>query len=210
MMSSYKENELDWLAFQYIAGELAADDCDRFEEQLAGDQAAREAVARAVELSGAIQRAHSPAAPVDIIRESRSIRESQRGSRRLAIQMSAGVAACLAIVLGLYQALRPAAPTSDSSSMAGLEDTSADKQDLAIAWSETSPVVTGEELEERELFVDMLAVDALTGGEEPANTLLLDETLPLGEDDWLTLAVASSKNEEDEMDSMKDDNPKES
>ncbi len=43
--------ELDWLAFQYIAGELTAEETVGFEDRLAVDQEAREAVARAVELA---------------------------------------------------------------------------------------------------------------------------------------------------------------
>lgn len=44
-------SDLDWLAFQYIAGELSVDDAAQFESRLAIDQMAREAVAAAVELS---------------------------------------------------------------------------------------------------------------------------------------------------------------
>jgi anti-sigma-K factor RskA len=52
-------SDLDWLAFQYVAGELSAIECEAFELRLADDQAAREAVARAVDLSGALASARS-------------------------------------------------------------------------------------------------------------------------------------------------------
>jgi len=42
--------DLDWLAFNYAAGELENADRELFEARLADDQAAREALARAVEL----------------------------------------------------------------------------------------------------------------------------------------------------------------
>lgn len=48
------ENELDWLAFCYVAGELSGGEAEQFEAHLADDQAAREALARAVELSQAV------------------------------------------------------------------------------------------------------------------------------------------------------------
>jgi anti-sigma-K factor RskA len=44
------QDELTWRAFQYVAGELSATDADLFEERLADDQSAREAVAQAVAL----------------------------------------------------------------------------------------------------------------------------------------------------------------
>jgi anti-sigma-K factor RskA len=49
-----KHEDLEWLAFQYIAGELAPGAAELFEERLAGDQAAREAVAAAVQIAQTI------------------------------------------------------------------------------------------------------------------------------------------------------------
>jgi len=43
--------ELDWLAFRYAAGELDAAEAEAFEVRLSDQQAAREALARAVELT---------------------------------------------------------------------------------------------------------------------------------------------------------------
>jgi hypothetical protein len=48
------ENDRDWLAFRYIAGELTGDEAAAFEADLETSQPAREAVARAVELSQAV------------------------------------------------------------------------------------------------------------------------------------------------------------
>lgn len=48
------DSELDWLAFQYVAGELATVEEAAFETRLAVDQSAREAVARAAELVGTL------------------------------------------------------------------------------------------------------------------------------------------------------------
>ena len=45
---------LDWLAFCYVSGELDGDERTAFENRLADDQVAREAVARAVELTEAV------------------------------------------------------------------------------------------------------------------------------------------------------------
>ena len=48
------DSEILWLAFRYVAGELAPDEAESFEHCLDQDQEAREAVARAVELTGAV------------------------------------------------------------------------------------------------------------------------------------------------------------
>ena len=49
-----KSNDIDWLAFQYLTGDLPDDAVARFESSLASDQPAREALARAVELTQAV------------------------------------------------------------------------------------------------------------------------------------------------------------
>jgi hypothetical protein len=55
------DSDLDWLAFQYVAGELLADESEAFELRLADDPSACEAVARAVQLLGTVAAAHSTA-----------------------------------------------------------------------------------------------------------------------------------------------------
>jgi hypothetical protein len=53
-MTDQTHNDLGWRAFRYVAAEMSPDEVARFEEQLADDQASREAVARAVELADAL------------------------------------------------------------------------------------------------------------------------------------------------------------
>ena len=53
------EGDREWLAFRYIAGELSGDEVASFEVELETSQIAREAVARAVDLSQAIAIAES-------------------------------------------------------------------------------------------------------------------------------------------------------
>jgi anti-sigma factor RsiW len=60
------ENELDWQAFCYLSGELNEAETEQFEARLADDQAAREALARAVELTQAVAAAESQAGAVVI------------------------------------------------------------------------------------------------------------------------------------------------
>ena len=53
-LPSEAKSDLPWLAFRYVAGELAGDEAAAFERRLDTDQGAREAVAEVVELSGAV------------------------------------------------------------------------------------------------------------------------------------------------------------
>jgi hypothetical protein len=59
------ESDREWLAFRYIAGELSDDEAVAFEAELETSQIAREAVARAVELSQAVAIAESQ--PVELV-----------------------------------------------------------------------------------------------------------------------------------------------
>ena len=89
-----KQDELTWQAFQYVAGELSVTDADLFEERLADDQAAREAVAQAVALFHTVC-AVEAAEPVVAIRE--------RTSRRALLVPAITLA--LAICGGLFLAI---------------------------------------------------------------------------------------------------------
>lgn len=50
-MSSKHREDLDWLAFRYVAAELSAAESREFEDRLERDQEAREAVGRVVEVT---------------------------------------------------------------------------------------------------------------------------------------------------------------
>lgn len=58
-----RETDLDWTAFRYVAGDLDNASRADFEERLDHDQAAREAVAAAVEVVGAVRLVAPEAAP---------------------------------------------------------------------------------------------------------------------------------------------------
>lgn len=56
-MQDETRDDLAWLAFRYVNGEMTSHQRSRFEERLAGDEAACDAVEQAVELSEALCRA---------------------------------------------------------------------------------------------------------------------------------------------------------
>jgi hypothetical protein len=85
------DDDLDWTAFRYVAGELAPGEAAAFEARLGGDQPAREAVAAAVELAGAVALLGPEAIP---------LRRPRRPMARAAGWVAGGIAAGLALGFG--------------------------------------------------------------------------------------------------------------
>ena len=169
-MNSKTPQELDWLAFQYVADELSAPDRAAFEERLETDQAAREAVARGVELSLAVQAAYREDA-LGVAARDRLIGKSSRG------WWSVAVAACaLLALIAVSQFTRNA---GEAWRRAGTND-----EQLAIAWSETRAVLPTSAI---------LSVD-------DDNTLLDDDLLAMRVDEeavvalptWMVAAVSDA------------------
>jgi hypothetical protein len=106
-MTNDRDN-LAWLAFRYIADEMPAGEVESFEGRLAVDQAAREAVAAAVELAQAVTAVLADVLSIEsarhltlTTRHSPPTPHSARSRRwvRPVGWMAAGAAACLAAVL---------------------------------------------------------------------------------------------------------------
>jgi hypothetical protein len=120
-MNTDNINDLDWLAFCYAAGELTADDAEQFEARLADDQAAREALARAVELTQTVAAAETQMG--DLVTPAR---QQYDWSRRISWMAVGGVASLLAALLW--------------SAVAGLtwhKPNSGSRSQLAMAWNQT-------------------------------------------------------------------------
>ncbi len=58
MMTDKRDREIDWQAFLYVSGEMSPAEIEAFEDRLATEQEAREAVAAAVELIGKLAASH--------------------------------------------------------------------------------------------------------------------------------------------------------
>jgi len=112
-------SELSWVALNYVCGEFTADEMAAFEQRLEHDQAAREAVARAVELAGAI--AQLPACNADVLRL--PVRQPR--------PLWAGLAAAAAVLL----LLGLSAFWLSSGAGLGARRSTAPTPALALAWS---------------------------------------------------------------------------
>jgi hypothetical protein len=86
--------QLHWLAYLYVAGEMAPEEEELFESRLANDQAAREVVAQTVELMEAVRLVAAEQAPARRGRVSRVLRHPAT--------WAAGLAACLLLAGGLW------------------------------------------------------------------------------------------------------------
>src|SRR4051794_32674415 len=122
-MTSGPDSDRCWLAFRYVAGEMTGDEAASFEERLGRDQSAREAVAEAVELAGAVFLATSLARPLPT--------SGHRGGGRWVLcGLARAAAACLALVVGRL-APPPSRPAPPPTTGAPAEAAEA----VALTWS---------------------------------------------------------------------------
>ncbi len=143
-MNRVASDNLDWLAFRYLAGELDATETVAFENRLAGDLAAAEAVARAVELTQAVALAcdtnKNPSQPTPAT----FCRPRSGWSRviRATVAFAAAAACAAAILLGLRdkEPRRPAVPAREAAASPAADEHIGDSvtpiERVALAWSE--------------------------------------------------------------------------
>ena len=94
-MQRLNENDLDWLAFRYISNEMTPPEAESFEWLLADDQAAREAVARAVDLAQAVACVPADVIPIATTHHSPLTTHSRRRARPIR-----WIAAAAAVLVG--------------------------------------------------------------------------------------------------------------
>lgn len=117
-----RSQNLDWLAFRYIANEMSDDERDAFESRLADEQAAREAVAAAVELSQTVLLVEEMPQPSVV---------SPRPWRIAAAWMSLGACVCLTVIIGgQYLAANFSGNRTEPAAVEG-------PAELASLWSQT-------------------------------------------------------------------------
>jgi hypothetical protein len=177
--------DLDWLAYQYVAGEMCAADYEAFEERLAADQSARQAVATAVELIAACQ-AGLGARPVI---KPAATSPRRRTAFRLAV-LSAGLAASLTIAwLGQFQGRGsdPGLADRDSidrgSSWVGSESSGGPQ--LALMWADLGENLTAETAPLGDVPLEAPEANGVSNG-----TAASGEDNDLAAPDWLMAALS--------------------
>jgi hypothetical protein len=140
MKETIFRDDLDWLAFQYVAGEMSAVEADEFERRLAYDQAARDAVAWIVELTQATAQVTAQAwdkLPMDAGAAARV--ERRKHSSRRWLRQPTWVSWCVAV--GLLAALLVVnawrSPATSDREEPGPVAGGVDERELALAWVRT-------------------------------------------------------------------------
>ena len=180
-----ENDELAWQAFQYVAGELQSDELAAFEARLADDQAAREAVAEAVELGEAASLALQPQPTLAPF----------KGQSHWWYGIPIGIALCLATVLVVQHFPGPAEQTTvNPNEETAVPDRPRSTSDLAAHWSEIRELEASDS-EHEEVAADEFLVDWPHDGDEAGSTA---STLA---PDWMMAAVSASRAEMmDDMD----------
>jgi anti-sigma factor RsiW len=191
------DDDLGWLAYRYVTDELTEGEREAFELRLADDQAAREAIASAVELLASLRAAGSPpvrhpktsSIPVHVPARRGAERGQSAGRlssrwRTVAARGGALAAAVIAASLALMTwgpwrpIADPAEGTDPSAGLAGL---------LGSVW-EASPATDVEALPE-ESVVEPVAEESSIND---ASVIAADITAP----DWLLAALAVEPEDE--------------
>lgn len=174
-------NDVEWLAFCYVADEMSADERARFESRLSSDQAAREAVATAVELTQTI----AAAEPIEQTVELAPRRFDRVVFWQRATWIATTTAACLAVVLG-YQLVSQVLQQGDrAAGFAGQKEAGDGEADeLAQAWLEA-----GDDESLDDSSADQAPPQAATetaGGDELVGIFEADD---VEAPDWMLAAV---------------------
>lgn len=183
-MTNSPDQDLDWLAFRYIADEMTDDERAAFEARLEQDQPAREAVAGSVELSQTLAAAeHLLESPVVASADRRAV-----WWRRVAWATIAGsVAVCITLAVVLPSAWEPTATTSRSGETNdSLDVESAASKNLATAWVATLKLEEDWRDEHRDTGLPSIAA---------AELLAVSEETPSGDSDWMATALAGLASE---------------
>ncbi|QDU27817.1 hypothetical protein ETAA8_29080 [Anatilimnocola aggregata] len=140
------QDELAWLAFRYVAGELTAAETEQFELQLAVDQRARETLAQTVELYHAVAAAES----LPTIAACEPARRQTTSRTQQVAWISAGVSAATLLLMAGWSAGWFFGPSSVPSANINVAHVS---PELAAAWNElrAEATVGDDELSDDEL-----------------------------------------------------------
>jgi hypothetical protein len=179
--SKHERDELAWLAFQYVAGELPAAAADQFEERLALDQTAREAVAQSVELYHAVA-AVEAATTVGVV--TIAAKEKSTWSQRL-VWLSTGAAAAALLAVATWNANGLLSSfNSKVSSKPGVSP------DLVKAWTAVRADLARADEEATSDETSRPMASDLTDAELAA---IVEEelALPMDTPSWMTAAVQS-------------------
>ncbi len=181
-MNAKQREDLDWLAFRYVAAELSPAESRQFEGRLEHDQQAREAVGRVVEVTCAVRSLDWDEAP----RVTR-VRRLRPWYRHRSVQAIAGLA------LGLMVALLVWGPRSGDlrRERDGSFATAPPAAELAVVWSHARTELSTRQVEEA------VAWPWLAPADGEANLVgSTAEDVASDTPDWMVSAVVAMESED--------------
>ncbi|NLF68931.1 MAG: hypothetical protein GX575_07730 [Candidatus Anammoximicrobium sp.] len=186
-MNGKQRDDLDWLAFRYVAAELSPAESREFESRLEHDQQAREAVGRLVEVTCAIRSLEWNAVP----RVERGPR-SCPWYRRRGVQVIGGLALGLGLVVAL--AIRGARNGESELDLAAAPPAA----ELAVVWIAARTEVTARQVEESAGWRWLAPADREPDSGSPmAAGWLADSAADTP--DWMVMAVAAMESGEEDQ-----------
>ena len=167
------DNDLNWIAFQYLTNELSAADSLQFESLLAEKQSAREALAQATRLVAGLHAIES--VPATVVPQPQPVAH-HRSLKWVVISCS--IAAMLFLAISLLP--ETPVPQTELVSSSGLNDASEeDLEHLLNLWSESA---------EENQFLSQNTVTEPIDSLDQQTTLAENHSLEIP--DWLYTAVA--------------------
>jgi len=186
------QNDLDWLAFRYVAGELTPDQTTQFERRLADDQTARDAVAETVGLAQAIGALDAAEwAALECPATASLAASVKRGWARPLGWMLAGAAASLLLFVSVLSIVDRGGdtPVADDRSDSKAPVMS---PELAAAYLRSPDVLT-----EVHADVDLASADELSAERDPLGDAAsdrvaedLEEAAPPSPAPWMVAAIS--------------------
>lgn len=170
----YDANDLDWMAFCYIADELDGAQRARFEARLENDELAQQAVVDAVGQAQVLYSSLNSTSFNDVKEPVAAVHSTRVDRKRhnRALRLFASAAAMLILVTGWLW-------FSNTEKNNSIELASAESDRLAAAWIDTLAVMSDEELDD---FIE----------EEAPVTDLIDEE----SDNWMLVALTDLEESE--------------
>jgi hypothetical protein len=185
-------NELEWQAFCYLSGEMSPAEAERFEARLEGEQEAREALARAVELTQVVAAAESQCG--ELVTPASSGKAGW-GSRLA--WMAVGGLASLVIAMVWTGGLSRFGFGPQNAAI------SSENGALATAWSATR-VVLQETIEVGPLH-PLAAANGEAEDDQAAGGELTEELVVADAPSWMTVAIEGLASEMDQDESGSDE-----
>ena len=184
-MNAKQREDLDWLAFRYVAAELSPAESRQFEGRLEHDQQAREAVGRVVEVTCAVRSLDWDEAP----RVTR-VRRLRPWYRHRSVQAIAGLA------LGLMVALLVWGPRSGDlrRERDGSFATAPPAAELAVVWSHARTELSTRQVEEAAAWPWLAPAD---GEADLAGSTA--EDVASDTPDWMVSAVVAMESEDEDQ-----------